>query len=124
MVTSTAAPIATGWSNKLPGGTCPTERPRLGTAHKGEIVNLEWTGYFSLDAPTLDQDHIVAMPRGAMTPVIPVYCPTTCSISFSGRRSMSRTSAYWDVSPQEGGGIRNDRIKDRSAQSMAGQCVV
>ncbi len=37
-VTSTAAPIATGWSEICRVGLAPTENSRLFTAHKGEIL--------------------------------------------------------------------------------------
>jgi len=38
-VTSTAAPIATGWSDICRAGISPTENVRLFTAHKGDRSN-------------------------------------------------------------------------------------
>lgn len=39
-VTSTAAPIATGWSDPCRVGISPTENARLFTAHKGDKSHL------------------------------------------------------------------------------------
>ena len=39
-VTSTAAPIATGWSDSCRAGISPTEEPRLRTAHCNDRVIL------------------------------------------------------------------------------------